>query len=158
MSELEMVNTTEMSTDQIRKRFGASVAKEVASARKDYKAGKSVSAASVLKKFASRGSKALAPVIILTGSLFASDVQWTRFKGIVKALDLDKSRVTMMDDAGDLIGVPVDGNVRIFLGKDQVALDKLKLDDKIQLQYIPINQKLMQQMQQEEKERLQKGE
>jgi Cu/Ag efflux protein CusF len=103
--------------------------------------------------FPNKITKALIAIMMMAATAFASDVSWTRFKGTVKMLDLDKNRVTIQNESSDLITIPVDGNVRIFEGKDQVALDKLKLDDKIMLQYIPINQKLIQQMEQEEKAR-----
>jgi Cu/Ag efflux protein CusF len=152
MSELEMVNTTDMSLMQIQQKFGQDVAAEVALARKAYKKGKSVSAANLFKKYAGRAARTMGPVIILAGSLMASDVQWTRFRGTVKALDLDKGRVTIQDESGDLLGIPVDANVRIFEGKDQVSIDKLQLDAKIQLQYIPVNQKALQALQETPKE------
>lgn len=142
------VSIKPISDTQIEKHYGVAALKKINEARKQYR-----KTGGTPMNFPNKITKALIAIMMMAATAFASDVSWTRFKGTVKMLDLDKNRVTIQNESSDLITIPVDGNVRIFEGKDQVALDKLKLDDKIMLQYIPINQKLIQQMEQEEKAR-----
>ena len=142
------ITITPISDTQIKKEYGVQALKKINEARKEYRR-----TGGTPMNFPNKITKALIAIMMMAATAFASDVSWTRFKGKVKMLDLDKNRVTIQNESSDLITIPIDGNVRLFIGKEQVALDKLKFDDKVMLQYIPINQKLIQQLEQEEKAR-----
>lgn len=77
----------------------------------------------------------------LISTAYAADIQWTRFKGQVKALDLKANRITLQNKEGDLVGVFIDGDVRISRGSNEVALGDVQMDDKIVVTHIPVNPK-----------------
>ncbi len=76
-------------------------------------------------------------LLVLAGALTkASDVQWTRFRGKVKAVNYRASTLTL-DSGGDLITVKIDDDVTIFSGKDPVQLNSVLIDNKVTLIYAP---------------------
>lgn len=61
-------------------------------------------------------------------------VDWTRFKGTVKAVNLKDNTVTILNRDGDLLTIPVDYQVTILdKSGDTRALKDLQLDQKITL-------------------------
>lgn len=65
-------------------------------------------------------------------------VEWTRFEGRVKAVNLRASSVTIQNRDGDLITIPIDYQVKIIEKHDeQRGLKDLVLDEKIILTRVP---------------------
>jgi hypothetical protein len=67
----------------------------------------------------------------------ATEIQWTRFRGEVKALDFKKSIVTIQNKDGDLFTFPVDKDVMCVRGKAEVPFTDLRIDDKVILMRVP---------------------
>jgi len=75
--------------------------------------------------------------MMLGAGLWASDVQWTRFRGQVKAVNYKTATLTL-ESNGDLVTVKIDDDVTILRGKE--AIDKISgvlIDDKVTLIYAP---------------------
>ena len=71
----------------------------------------------------------------------AAGVQWTRFTGTVKAINLKTASVTLQLKGGDLVTVPVDYQVKIKEKGDIFReLKDLQLDDKVTLTLVPSEQ------------------
>ena len=80
----------------------------------------------------------IAAVVALTVAVLAhGDVQWSRFKGKVKAVNGKAATVTIQNAEGDLVTVKVDSDVEVLRGKDQVKLGDVAIDDKVTLVYSP---------------------
>jgi hypothetical protein len=61
-------------------------------------------------------------------------VEWTRLTGVVKAINLRDSTVTLQNRDGDLLTVPVDYQVKIMEKHDEMRdLKHLNLDEKVTL-------------------------
>lgn len=59
-------------------------------------------------------------------------IDWTRLKGTVKSVNLKDSKVTIQNDAGDLLTIPVDYQVKVMEKRGEMrALKDLQLDEKI---------------------------
>lgn len=59
-------------------------------------------------------------------------LEWTRLSGVVKAINLRDSTVTIQNRDGDLLTVPVDYQVKVIEKKGELrALKDLALDEKI---------------------------
>lgn len=68
-------------------------------------------------------------------------VEWTRFTGTVKSVDLKKSTVTIQIKGGDILTIPVDYQVKIIEKHDESRdLKHLELDEKITLINTPSDQ------------------
>jgi hypothetical protein len=67
----------------------------------------------------------------------AADVNWSRFRGKVKAINGKASTVTIQNAEGDLVTVKVDDDVSIVSGKQVKALGDLAIDEKVVLVYFP---------------------
>ena len=80
---------------------------------------------------------AIAIVIGLAVWVFAAPVEWTRFKGTVKALDQKAKKVTLANKDGDIFTVLVDNDVIVVVGKEERQLKDVGLDDKVTLLRIP---------------------
>jgi hypothetical protein len=67
------------------------------------------------------------------------EVDWTRFKGTVKGLNLKSNRITVQNAEGDLLGLQVNDDVKILRGKEsaEVKLGDVRLDDRVILIHIP---------------------
>lgn len=84
-----------------------------------------------------KGAKRLILLVVLAATAArASDVQWTRFRGKVKAVNYKISSVTLQSN-GDLVTVKVDDDVTIYEGKEAVKLTGVLIDDKVTLIYAP---------------------
>lgn len=80
---------------------------------------------------------AMITFIIVNG--WAVDVEWTRLRGTVKAINLKSSSLTIQNGDGDLISVPIDYQVKILEKRgDITTLGRLQLDQKVMLIRIPI--------------------
>jgi hypothetical protein len=65
-------------------------------------------------------------------------IDWTRFSGIVKAVNLKSSTVTIQLKGGDLVTIPVDFQVSLQEKHDELrALKDLKLDETVTLLRVP---------------------
>lgn len=65
-------------------------------------------------------------------------VEWTRFTGNVKAINLKASTVTIQIKGGDLVTIPVDYQVKVTEGKGELrSLKDLQLDEKVTLLRVP---------------------
>jgi hypothetical protein len=65
-------------------------------------------------------------------------IEWTRFSGIVKAVNLKSSTVTIQLKGGDLVTIPVDYQVRLHEKRDELrGLKDLVLDEKVTLLRVP---------------------
>ena len=65
-------------------------------------------------------------------------LEWTRFSGVVKAVNLKAASVTIQNTDGDLLTIPIDYQVRIGGKKGETrTLKELQLDDKVTLIRIP---------------------
>ena len=68
-------------------------------------------------------------------------VEWTRFSGTVKAVNLKASTVTLQDKNGDLFTIPVDYQVNIVEKSGDIrALKDVHLDEKVTLTRIQFEQ------------------
>jgi len=67
----------------------------------------------------------------------SSEVQWTRFKGEVKALDFKKNLVTIQNKDGDLFTITVDKDIVVVRDKADIEFADVRIDDKIVLMRIP---------------------
>jgi hypothetical protein len=76
-------------------------------------------------------------VLVLAATVCrASEVQWTRFRGKVKAVNYKTSTLTL-DSGGDLVTVKLDDDVMILEGKEAVQPSGVLIDDKVTLIYAP---------------------
>ena len=68
-----------------------------------------------------------------------ADIQWSRLRGTVRAIDHKASKLTIQNSEGDLFTIPVTADVHIAEGKtdSQLALKDLHLDEKVTLTLIP---------------------
>lgn len=75
----------------------------------------------------------------LVAAAVCLSVQWTRFTGVVKALNLRESSLTLELKGGEIVTIPVDYQVKIKTKKDSVVrqLKDLELDDKVVVTQIP---------------------
>jgi len=72
--------------------------------------------------------------LILSLLFCAVCVDWTRFRGTVKAINQKDSTVTILNKDGDLIVIPVDYQVKIEEKHgEQRGLLNLQLDEKVTL-------------------------
>jgi Cu/Ag efflux protein CusF len=74
---------------------------------------------------------------VAVAAVCAQEVQWTRFRGVVKGLDLKANRVTIQNGERDLVTIQVTDDVKVQRGKDDVKLGDIRLDDKVVLVHIP---------------------
>lgn len=78
---------------------------------------------------------------VLIAAACAVCVDWTRFVGRVKKVDLQNSAVTIENNDGDILTVPYDYQVTIFVGDEPVhdlkALVQVKRNAKITLTRTP---------------------
>lgn len=76
-------------------------------------------------------------ICVLASFGHCAEVDWTRFTGKVKAVNLKASTVTIQNAEGDLFTVPVDYQVNVIIGKGKNAASKglkdVTLDDRITL-------------------------
>ena len=77
-------------------------------------------------------------VLVVIGSLVSlvfGDVEWTRFKGTVKAINLKASTITIQNSDGDVFTVPIDYQVLITDTKRKAphVLKDIQLNDKVTL-------------------------
>lgn len=71
-------------------------------------------------------------------TLHASEIQWTRMKGTVKASNAKTQMLTLQNQEGDLFSIHIDGDIDVVAGKDTIGkLSDLKLGDKVTLLYNP---------------------
>ncbi len=77
----------------------------------------------------------VAAVLLTLGvNAFAGEVEWTRFKGTVKAVNLKSPSITLQNSDGDLFTVPIDYQVKIIDKKNVLHVIKdVEIDDKITL-------------------------
>lgn len=74
------------------------------------------------------------PLVLLAAAVScAPGVEWTRFQGTVKSINLKAQTVTLADKSGDLITVPVDYQVKIIQKNAVKRLQDISLDDKVTL-------------------------
>jgi len=77
-------------------------------------------------------------ILACAAALQASEIQWTRLKGTVKAANSKTQMLTIADPQGDLLSLHIDGDIDVMAGKDAVGkLSDLKLGDKVTLLYNP---------------------
>jgi hypothetical protein len=79
----------------------------------------------------------LSLMLLLPALVTATEIQWTRFRGEVKALDFKKSIVTIQNKDGDLFTFSVDKDVICVRGKAEVPFTDLRIDDKVVLMRVP---------------------
>lgn len=76
-------------------------------------------------------------ICVLAYYAHGADLDWARFTGKVKAINLKASTVTIQNDEGDLFTIPVDYQVTLIIGKGKHAASKglkdVLLDDRITL-------------------------
>ena len=74
-------------------------------------------------------------VFVIAG---ASEVEWTRFIGRVKAINLKAQTVTIQDRDGNLYTIPVDYQVKMLNKEHELlTLKNLDIDQKITLIRVP---------------------
>ena len=76
-------------------------------------------------------------LLFLVAMANASDVNWTRFTGKVKSIDLKSSKITIQNAEGDLITVKFDDDVMLYQGKTSKVLSDIGMDEKVTLVYMP---------------------
>jgi hypothetical protein len=77
---------------------------------------------------------ALVALVLLIKAAFAADVEWSRLRGTVKAVNLKAQTVTIQNSEKDLLTVPIDYQVKIVAKGDALrALKDLELDERITL-------------------------
>ena len=77
---------------------------------------------------------------ILLGAVItcAACIDWTRFVGTVKAVNLKSSTVTIQLKGGDLVTIPVDYQVKLQEKDGELrGLKNLVLDEKVTLLRVP---------------------
>ena len=79
----------------------------------------------------------MAALLLATSAAFASEVQWTRFRGKVKSVNYRTQEITLQNAEGDLIGVKVTEDVAIFDGKEIRKLSDVAVDEKVSLLFAP---------------------
>lgn len=71
---------------------------------------------------------------ILAALVCSACIDWTRFSGTVKALNMKESTVTIENRDGDLIVIPIDFQVKITEKRGEIRpLSGLALDEKVTL-------------------------
>lgn len=81
---------------------------------------------------------AVAVLLLSVNLVQASEIQWTRFIGTIKAVNSKSQMLTIEDQQGDLLSLHIDADVDVLKGKDPVGkFIDLKLGDKITLLYNP---------------------
>jgi hypothetical protein len=75
----------------------------------------------------------------LVSSAYAADVEWSRLRGTVKALDFKAQRITIQNHEGDLLSILVTPDVHIAEGKSdtEIPIKDVHLDAKVTLTRIP---------------------
>lgn len=74
------------------------------------------------------------PVVLLAAALTcAPAVEWTRFQGTVKSINLKTQALTLADKSGDLFTVPIDYQVKIIQKNAVKRLQDIALDDRVTL-------------------------
>ena len=81
--------------------------------------------------------KQIALLLLLASFSSASNVEWTRFKGKVKATNGKTQSITIQNAEQDLITIKVDLDVQIIKDKEEVNLREVQIDDKVTLLYQP---------------------
>lgn len=78
-------------------------------------------------------------LLLLCASLSqASEIQWTRLRGTVKAINARTQMLTIQNPDGDLLTMHIDADVEMLNGKDPILkLQDFKLGDKVTLLYNP---------------------
>jgi hypothetical protein len=76
-------------------------------------------------------------VLLIAVAVQASEVEWNRLKGTLKAINHKTGVVSLQDKDGDLLKLKLDGDVTIVRGKDEVKATDLRIDDKVTLLYNP---------------------
>ncbi len=72
--------------------------------------------------------------LVLAAAVCAACVDWTRFSGTVKALNMKENTVTIENRDGDLLVIPIDFQVKITERHGELlGFSSLKLDEKITL-------------------------
>jgi hypothetical protein len=72
--------------------------------------------------------------LLAVAAACAQCVEWTRFSGTVKVINLKNNTLTLQEKNGDLLYVPIDYQIKILEKGDELrALKDLKLDDKVTL-------------------------
>lgn len=80
----------------------------------------------------------IALILMLTSVANATEIQWSRLRGKVKATNAKTQTLTIEDSAGDLLSLHIDAEVDVLDGKDPVAkFADLRLDEKVTLLYNP---------------------
>ncbi len=72
-------------------------------------------------------------LLLLASVANATDLDWTRFSGTVKSINLKASTITIQNKDGDLFTIPVDYQVKIIDGKAIKRLQDISLDNKVTL-------------------------
>ncbi len=77
--------------------------------------------------------------VLLAAAIACSPcIDWTRFSGTVKAINLEKSTVTIQNRDGDLFVIPIDYQVKVSEKHGELrGLTSLELDEKVTLIRIP---------------------
>ncbi len=76
--------------------------------------------------------------LFVAAAVCAACVDWTRFTGTVKVINLQTSTVTIQTKSGDYVRVPVDYQIKMFGKKEEVLeLKNLHLDEEITLLRVP---------------------
>ena len=81
--------------------------------------------------------KLLLILTLLSGTLSASEIQWTRFRGKVKAINYKTQDLMLQNNEGDMISLKVTDDVAIFDGKEVKKLGEVSIDEKVSLLYAP---------------------
>lgn len=78
------------------------------------------------------------PVVLLTAAVVcAPAVDWTRFQGTVKSINLKAQTLTLAESSGDLFTIPIDYQVKIIEKKAIKRLVDIELDAKVTLVRTP---------------------
>lgn len=71
---------------------------------------------------------------ILAAVICSACIDWTRFSGTVKGINLKDSSITIQNKDGDLITIPIDYQVKITERRGELrGIASLELDEKIVL-------------------------
>ncbi len=85
-------------------------------------------------------NKSLRLLVLAATIVCQPSVEWTRFKGTVKGINLKTQTLTLSDPDGDLLSVPIDHQVKIWEKKVQKRLQDVELDSKVTLIKTPADQ------------------
>jgi hypothetical protein len=81
--------------------------------------------------------KIVSLLVLLSLPAAAADVEWSRFVGRAKLLNMAEQKIGILNSDGDLVIVPVTRDVRIYVGKEELALNRIPLHSKVTLIRIP---------------------